>query len=146
METFPCDLNDPCDLNERDTHDSDPVRDVAHGWRAVTATAEDKIITGTEIEATDAVSETADGQTPAAVEQESPAPAPDAADEVAVALRIVKGNPSDEEIAALVSVLAAAAGAAAPEGDGKPPETWGEPTRMHRQWAPFSPYSYPNRG
>ena len=147
METFPCDLNDPCDLNERDPHDSDPVRDVAHGWRAVTATAEDKIITDTEIEATDAVPETTgNGRTPAPAEQESPAAESETAGELAVALRIVKGNPSDEEIAALVSVLAAAAGSASPEGDGKPPETWGDPTRMHRQWAPFSPYSYPNRG
>lgn len=141
METF------PCDLNERDPHDSDPVRDVAHGWRAVTATAEDKIITDTEIEATDAVPVTSgNGQVTAPAEPEPAAEAADSADELAVALRIVKGNPSDEEIAALVSVLAAAAGSAAPEGDGKPPETWGDPTRMHRQWAPFSPYSYPNRG
>ncbi len=53
----------------------------------------------------------------------------------------------DEQIAALVAVLAAAAASAGEDvSDTRPPETWGDPTRMHRRWAPFSPYSYPNRG
>lgn len=113
----------------------------------MTATAEDKIITDTEFdEATDAVlGEPTDGQAPGPAGQQSPAETPEPAAEPAVALRIVKGNPSDEEVAALVSVLAAAAASVTPEGDGTPRETWGDPTRMHRQWAPFSPYSYPNR-
>lgn len=114
----------------------------------MTATAEDKIITDTEIEATDAVPVTSgNGQVTAPAEPEPAAEAADSADELAVALRIVKGNPSDEEIAALVAVLAAAAASASDEVvDTRPPETWGDPTRMHRRWAPFSPYSYPNRG
>ncbi|MFD3812045.1 acyl-CoA carboxylase epsilon subunit [Rhodococcus sp. NPDC058639] len=113
----------------------------------MTATAEDKIITDTEFdEATGAVlGEPTDGQAPGPAGQQSPVETPEPAAEPAVALRIVKGNPSDEEVAALVSVLAAAAASVAPEGDGSPRETWGDPTRMHRQWAPFSPYSYPNR-
>lgn len=59
------------------------------------------------------------------------------------AIRVVKGNPSDEEIAALVAVLtAAAAGASGPAGDSRPPELWGTPASMHRTYAPFSPYSF----
>ncbi|MGC5164355.1 acyl-CoA carboxylase epsilon subunit [Rhodococcus sp. DT1] len=113
----------------------------------MTATAEDKIITDTEFdEATDAaLGEATDGQAPEPAGRQSPAETPEPAAEPAVALRIVKGNPSDEEVAALVSVLAAAAASVAPAGDTTPAETWGDPTRMHRQRAPFSPYSYPNR-
>lgn len=58
------------------------------------------------------------------------------------AIRIVKGNPSDEDIAALVTVLTAAASAATPAGDKRPPELWGTPTTMHRVRAPYSPYSF----
>ncbi|QCQ92036.1 acyl-CoA carboxylase subunit epsilon [Rhodococcus sp. SGAir0479] len=67
-----------------------------------------------------------------------------AAGSQAPVITIVKGNPTDEDIAALVAVLSAAAAAASsePEGDGRPPETWGAPTRMHRGHAPFSPYSF----
>ncbi|WP_305092230.1 acyl-CoA carboxylase subunit epsilon [Prescottella sp. R16] len=61
---------------------------------------------------------------------------------VAPAFSIVKGNPTDEDVAVLVTVLAAASSSAAPAGDGLPPETWGAPTRMHRGHAPFSPYSF----
>ncbi|KAA8879756.1 acyl-CoA carboxylase subunit epsilon [Nocardia colli] len=54
---------------------------------------------------------------------------------------VVKGNPSDEEIAALVCVLSAAAdSAAAPSG---PADMWGRPTFMHRGTSPFSPYAFP---
>ncbi|MBX4171910.1 MULTISPECIES: acyl-CoA carboxylase subunit epsilon [Rhodococcus] len=108
----------------------------------MTATAEDKIITEFEVEEQPPAVEAtaADDATEAA--QESTAVA-----ETAAAIRIVKGNPADEEIAALVAVLAAAAASAGNEVvDTRPPETWGDPTRTHRQWAPFSPYSYPNRG
>lgn len=109
----------------------------------MTATTEEKIITDIDsIETPDAgvvVEATGDDAAPDAVTAEAVA-------ETAAALRIVKGNPSDEDIAALVSVLAAASSGTAPEGDGRPAETWGAPTRMHRQWAPFSPYSYPNLG
>lgn len=105
----------------------------------MTALTEEKIITDAELTAvTDGALE--DSDTSATTDAESAA-TPDAP-----AIRIVKGNPTDADVAALVTVLAAAAAGGAPEGDGKPPETWGDPTRMHRQWAPFSPYSYPNRG
>lgn len=66
------------------------------------------------------------------------APASDAA-----VIKIVKGSPTDVEIAALVSVLAAASGGAAPESSA-PAETWGAPTQFHRTRAPFSPYAYLN--
>ncbi|WP_137724653.1 acyl-CoA carboxylase subunit epsilon [Prescottella subtropica] len=73
-----------------------------------------------------------------AVAELEPAATPSAAP----AFSIVKGNPTDEEVAVLVTVLATASAAAAPAGDGLPPETWGAPTRMHRGYAPFSPYSF----
>ncbi|MFC9362173.1 acyl-CoA carboxylase subunit epsilon [Rhodococcus sp. NPDC057014] len=60
-------------------------------------------------------------------------------------LKVVKGSPSDEEIAALVAVLSAVAAAGSGDPDsGIPPESWGAPTRMHRSVAPFSPYAFPN--
>ena len=60
-------------------------------------------------------------------------------------LKVVKGSPSDEEIAALVAVLSAVAAAGSGEPDSHvPPESWGAPTRMHRNVAPFSPYAFPN--
>ncbi|MGA9871507.1 MAG: acyl-CoA carboxylase subunit epsilon [Rhodococcus sp. (in: high G+C Gram-positive bacteria)] len=59
------------------------------------------------------------------------------------AIRVVKGNPTDEDIAALVTVLsAAAASASSTVEDSRPPELWGTPASMHRTHAPFSPYSF----
>ncbi|MCM6777789.1 acyl-CoA carboxylase subunit epsilon [Nocardia sp. CDC159] len=59
-------------------------------------------------------------------------------------IRILKGAPTDDEIAALVCVLAAAAastaGTSAPKG---PADLWGRPTFMHRGTTPFSPYAFP---
>jgi len=112
----------------------------------VTAVTEEKIITDIDsTEASDAPLE--DVVVEAAGENSAPEPVTaEAVVETAAALRIVKGNPTDEDIAALVCVLAAASSGAESEGDGRPAETWGDPTRMHRQWAPFSPYSYPNLG
>ena len=108
----------------------------------MTATAEDKIITEFEADEQSPAVEASAGDGAPATAEETPEVAATAA-----AVRIVKGNPSDEEIGALVAVLAAAAASAGQdEGDNRPPETWGDPTRMHRRWAPFSPYSYPNRG
>ncbi|HEY5856588.1 MAG TPA: acyl-CoA carboxylase epsilon subunit [Aldersonia sp.] len=60
-------------------------------------------------------------------------------------IRVLKGNPDDIELAALVAVLTAASAApAAPTASSRPAETWGEPTLMHRGTAPFSPYAYPS--
>ncbi|MCA1006402.1 acyl-CoA carboxylase subunit epsilon [Rhodococcus hoagii] len=59
-------------------------------------------------------------------------------------ITVVKGNPTDEDVAVLVAVLSAAAASGEPAGDDLPPETWGAPTRMHRGHAPFSPYSFGN--
>ncbi|MFF0818733.1 acyl-CoA carboxylase epsilon subunit [Rhodococcus sp. NPDC003318] len=60
-------------------------------------------------------------------------------------IKVLKGNPTDVEVAALVAVLVAAAGAGAEPVDTTPPDHWGEPTKMHRGRAPFSPYSFLNR-
>jgi len=61
-------------------------------------------------------------------------------------IRVLKGNPDDVELAALVAVLTAAASAApaGPLTSARPPETWGDPTLMHRGTPPFSPYAYPS--
>lgn len=58
------------------------------------------------------------------------------------AIRVVKGNPTDEDIAALVAVLTAAAASTSAAPDPRPAELWGAPTTMHRTYAPFSPYSF----
>ncbi|MFQ6328818.1 acyl-CoA carboxylase subunit epsilon [Nocardia sp. CWNU-33] len=57
-------------------------------------------------------------------------------------IRIVKGSPSDEEVAALVCVLTAAANSAAARSTG-PADNWGRPNFMHRGSSPFSPYAFP---
>lgn len=58
---------------------------------------------------------------------------------------VIKGSPTDEEIAALVIVLTAAANSGSGDPDSHlPPESWGAPTCMHRSVAPFSPYAFPN--
>ena len=60
-------------------------------------------------------------------------------------LVIDKGAPTDEEIAALVCVFAAAAASAgADTGPTGPRDLWGTPTLLHRGTSPYSPYSYPH--
>lgn len=59
-------------------------------------------------------------------------------------IKVLKGNPTDLEIAALVAVLAAAGSGEAP-ADTTPPDRWGEPTKMHRRRVAFSPYAFSNR-
>ncbi|GAB2718097.1 acyl-CoA carboxylase subunit epsilon [Nocardia thraciensis] len=59
-------------------------------------------------------------------------------------IRILKGTPTDDEIAALVCVLAAAAAnSAATSVETGPSDQWGRPTLMHRGTSPFSPYAFP---
>ncbi|WP_306360647.1 acyl-CoA carboxylase subunit epsilon [Nocardia sp. CC227C] len=59
-------------------------------------------------------------------------------------VQVLKGNPTDDELAALVAVLTAAAAnaAAAPVATG-PTDMWGRPTLLHRGTSPFSPYAFP---
>ncbi|MDI9897265.1 acyl-CoA carboxylase epsilon subunit [Rhodococcus sp. IEGM 1381] len=61
-------------------------------------------------------------------------------------VRVVKGNPSDEELAALVAVLTAAQGGPASVGDPLPAELWGSPELLHRRFAAQSAYSYAASG
>ncbi|MEV6428872.1 acyl-CoA carboxylase subunit epsilon [Nocardia sp. NPDC051463] len=58
-------------------------------------------------------------------------------------IRIVKGSPSDEEVAALVCVLTAVADSANAARSKGPADNWGRPTFMHRGTSPFSPYAFP---
>ncbi|MFI6428827.1 acyl-CoA carboxylase subunit epsilon [Rhodococcus oryzae] len=60
-------------------------------------------------------------------------------------ITVVKGAPTDIEVAALVTVFAAAAGAEEAPADTRPAERWGDPVGMHRGAAPLSPYAYSNR-
>jgi hypothetical protein len=59
-------------------------------------------------------------------------------------LRIVKGNPTAEELAALVGVLASLGGAeaAAPE----PTTVWNAPRRLHRVIHPHGPEGWRSSG
>ncbi|MGF0315305.1 acyl-CoA carboxylase epsilon subunit [Nocardia fluminea] len=57
--------------------------------------------------------------------------------------RILKGSPTDQDIAALVAVLSAAAASAPVGGSNGPADAWGTSTMMHRGTNPFSPYVYP---
>ncbi|RMB76343.1 acyl-CoA carboxylase subunit epsilon [Rhodococcus sp. SBT000017] len=62
------------------------------------------------------------------------------------AVRVVKGNPSDEELAALVTVLTAAQSGSESTGDSRPRELWGSPELLHRRFAAQSAYSYAASG
>ncbi len=56
-------------------------------------------------------------------------------------LRVVKGDPTPEELAALVAVVAArnAAAAAARSSRPRPRSEWGHPSRAHRRPHRFGP-------
>ncbi|GAC80653.1 Acyl-CoA carboxylase epsilon subunit [Gordonia malaquae] len=59
-------------------------------------------------------------------------------------LTVVSGNPSDEDVAVLVSVLSAAGGGDSDSGQ-EIRNDWGRPTDMHRPaWG--MPTSFTNRG
>ncbi|MFI1915267.1 acyl-CoA carboxylase epsilon subunit [Nocardia sp. NPDC020380] len=59
-------------------------------------------------------------------------------------IQVLKGNPTELELAALVAVFAAAsANGSAGTADNGPADNWGRPTLMHRGSSPFSPYAFP---
>lgn len=60
-------------------------------------------------------------------------------------LRVVKGNPTPEELAALVGVLASLGGAEAPAAPGPPP-VWNAPRRLHRAVLPHGPDGWRSSG
>jgi hypothetical protein len=58
-------------------------------------------------------------------------------------VRVLKGSPTDDEIAALACVLSAAAASSAVPAEPGPVDLWGRPTLLHRGASPFSPYAFP---
>lgn len=74
---------------------------------------------------------------------EADAAAPEPSGRTAPVIQVLKGAPTDVELAALVAVLSAAAAASnGTEDSNVPNELWGRPTFLHRGTAPFSPYSF----
>jgi acyl-CoA carboxylase epsilon subunit len=101
----------------------------------VTIMAEEEVLTAAELDlAVDTVDAEITASEEAAEATEQPTEEP--------FLIIEKGTPTDQEIAALVCVLRAAANTAAPEQAG-PRDLWGNPAGLHRDNSPFSPYAYP---
>ncbi|MEV5651561.1 acyl-CoA carboxylase subunit epsilon [Nocardia sp. NPDC052254] len=58
-------------------------------------------------------------------------------------VRVLKGSPTDAELAALIAVFAAGANTGGAAQEQGPVDNWGRPTMMHRGASPFSPYAYP---
>ncbi len=110
--------------------------EVERGSGTVTTVAEEELLTTAELELTvDPIAEEVDAVA------ESTATADGAGEQAFI--RIVKGSPSDAEIAALVCVFAAAASGDGSGTDRGPSDAWGRPTLMHRGTSPFSPYAFP---
>jgi len=103
----------------------------------VTTVAEEDVLTAAELEL--AVDPIAAEATETAAAAAAAAPGPSAAP----FLQILRGSPTDAEVAALVCVFAAAAGESGDADSGKPRDLWGTPTKMHRGASPFSPYAFP---
>ncbi len=59
-------------------------------------------------------------------------------------IQVLKGAPTDVELAALIAVLSAASASNGTANSAVPQELWGRPTLLHRGTAPFSPYSFPH--
>ncbi|MQY29976.1 acyl-CoA carboxylase subunit epsilon [Nocardia aurantia] len=99
----------------------------------MTTVSDEEVLRAAELELS--VDELVDTIESAVPEPESPA---------GPVIRILKGSPAADEIAAVVSVLSAAmaAGSAAPVASG-PIDNWGRPSYMHRGASSFSPYAYP---
>lgn len=59
-------------------------------------------------------------------------------------IKVLKGNPTDTELAAIVAVLASVGGdeSAATNRSAQPAETWGHPTLQHRGSTAFSPSAF----
>ncbi|GGK56300.1 acyl-CoA carboxylase epsilon subunit [Nocardia camponoti] len=57
--------------------------------------------------------------------------------------RVLKGSPTDEDVAALVAVFAAASAQVGAAVETGPTDNWGVATLSHRGVNPFSPYAYP---
>ncbi|PPJ25225.1 hypothetical protein C5E45_18515 [Nocardia nova] len=104
----------------------------------MTAVADEEILRAAELDL--AVDEFGDGDTKLA----SDTAAVEAEVGHGPVIRVLKGSPTDEELAALVTVFAVAgANAAAAPQDPGPVDNWGRPTMMHRGTSPFSPYAFP---
>lgn len=100
----------------------------------MTTVAEEDVLSAVELDLTvDPIADEAGSDATAQSAEATPEPF----------FRVVKGSPTDEELAALVCVLSAVANSAAPAGPTGPPDLWGHPTLMHRGASPFSPYSFP---
>ncbi|MEH6797469.1 MAG: acyl-CoA carboxylase epsilon subunit [Rhodococcus sp. (in: high G+C Gram-positive bacteria)] len=82
----------------------------------------------------------------ASAEANHDAASADAASGTPVAVSVVKGNPSDEELAALVAVLTAAQNGSQSTVDSRPRELWGSPESLHRGFVARSAYSYAASG
>ncbi|WP_212761445.1 acyl-CoA carboxylase subunit epsilon [Nocardia uniformis] len=96
--------------------------------------AEEDVLSAAELDL--AVEEFADVVDTAVVEAETSIAGP--------IVQVLKGNPSDDEVAALVAVFAAAAASgSAADGSRGPADMWGRPTLLHRGSSPFSPYAFP---
>ena len=67
----------------------------------------------------------------------------DATAQAAPVFRIVKGNPSDEDVASIVAVLAAATGSGESPPSG-PRDLWGTPTDRLRPAEPLAPLNFVN--
>ncbi len=111
--------------------------ELEEGSGTVTTVAEEDVLTAAELDLTiDPMAAEVE-----AITADAAAPTADAGEQPFI--RIVKGAPTDEEIAALVCVLTAAANAASAPGSTGPADGWGRPTAMHRGTSPFSPYAFP---
>ncbi|APB01322.1 acyl-CoA carboxylase subunit epsilon [Nocardia seriolae] len=99
----------------------------------MTTMADEEVLRAAELDL--AVDELADAVDTAVTEIELPSTGP--------VIQVLKGNPTDLELAALVAVFAAAASASAAPADKGPADMWGRPTLLHRGSSPFSPYAFP---
>ncbi len=103
----------------------------------MTAVADEEILRAAELDL--AVDGFGDDDVRLASEPAAAEPEPDRGP----VIRILKGSPTDAEIAALVTVFAAAANSGVASPERGPVDNWGRPTMMHRGTSPFSPYAYP---